>query len=130
MTQEKPAKQPAAARVILGGGLAAVGGFMGFVGIAGFCAALSLGTGGLAAAVMAVAHLGAAAAGLWCLVRGTIIMGKGFSDAGKTPAEIRFEENPQTFSLQHLTRDFDLEARRNVKIMRPLKLSPKNTPQP
>lgn len=130
MTQEKSKKQPRDAGIFLGGAVVGLGGLVCLAGISGLFSVLA-GAASLAAAVTGAGYVAAIVASFVCLAKGTIMMGKGFTQAGKTNAEALLEQDPQNaaFTLQPLTRDFDLEARRGVKVMRPLKLSPKNTLQ-
>lgn len=128
MTPQK-GKQPQDIGIFIGGGVIGFGVLTGFIGVSGLCAIFATGVAGFTAAVTALAHIGIAAAGLYMVVKGAVTMGRGFTQAGKTRAEIAFEENPEPFMLRHITTpqpDFNPKAQRDVKVMRPLKIAPKN----
>ncbi|MEZ0261185.1 MAG: hypothetical protein ACAH80_09255 [Alphaproteobacteria bacterium] len=115
--------------VLYGGGLCGAGGLLGYAGLAGLSAIIATGLGGVAAVAMGAAYAATAAAGLWCFVRGTVRMHQVFSNTGKSWAEREFENNPEAFALKPIAQEvFNPQAQKAVKVMRPLKIAPRNKP--
>lgn len=115
---------------IIGG----LGAFLTHAGVMGLSTILALGTGGLAAAAMGAAYVIASGTGLWMVFKGTRRIAQCLTDSNKTPAEIAFEagpgEFPEAFTARQAGKEFNPAAAHDVKIMRPLKLGIKDTPQP
>lgn len=128
----QPVKLPPEVQMVMGIAVVCLGALMVYTGAMAVYGVIAAGKIGLAGAISGAAGAAAAGAGVWCFARGTIRIAKAFIDGDKTPAEIEFENSTRSgakpFTLQPISQKiFNPRTAKSVKVMRPLKLAPKNT---